>query len=83
MVVEFPEETDENGILNMCIVPSNWVLCDENSDDKKCLWPNYLKGGGITKAIMAMQPVDASKCTTVAIHIKYKTSKYIIKTKMV
>lgn len=71
MVVEFPEEIDEDGKCSSAIVPKNWT------HEGSCYWPTHLKGRMLDKIIADCGNIDFSSCSKCPIIVKYKTSMYV------
>ncbi|KAK4885918.1 hypothetical protein RN001_002189 [Aquatica leii] len=74
-VVEFPEEIDENGLVSMAVISSNWTIIENNV--RYCMWSYYLKTDAMrTKAVVNHTDLDFTKCAKCEIIVKYKTSIY-------
>lgn len=70
VVVEFPEETNEDGKCSSAIVPKSWI------DGDSCYWPTQLKGRMLDKVIAECGDIDFALSSKCPITIKYKTSMY-------
>ncbi|CAH1183608.1 unnamed protein product [Phaedon cochleariae] len=75
LVVEFPEETDENGTVTMSIISSSWLF--EKNGCLYCHWPAYFKSDIIKdKAIQSHLVLIEDKCVVCPIRVKYSTDDF-------
>lgn len=72
-MVEFPEESDKNGIT-MAIISSSWLF--EKNGCLYCHWPAYFKSDIVKdRAIQNHLKLIEEKCVVCPVKVKYSTGK--------
>lgn len=74
MVVEFPEEGDEDGNIPMDIISGTWVFLEPDGQ-QMCYWPPFKTDLAKNKAVVNHQQFEKDRAGTCIINIKYRSSK--------
>uniref|UniRef100_A0A1Y1NFG0 Uncharacterized protein n=2 Tax=Photinus pyralis TaxID=7054 RepID=A0A1Y1NFG0_PHOPY len=74
VVVEFPEEENEDGNVPMDIISERWLFKDKGQN--MCYWPPYKSDLLKTKAVMSHQDFDKTKAGSCVVNVKYNSTEY-------
>lgn len=78
LIVEFPQESGEDGSNPTAIVSSSWTFEDSTDNKLCCWWPNFKSDEQRKKAVIQHKEIDVENCVPCEIIIKYKTGKLTI-----
>lgn len=72
LIVEFPQESGEDGSIPTAIVSSSWVFEDSTDNRLCCWWPNFKSDEQRKKAVIQHKEIDVENCVPSEININTK-----------